>query len=59
MNPDFIEFILEILSGNIKEGVYVMHLDEYADVGTHWMALYALNVVYFDSLGVEHVSKEI
>ena len=38
-----------------------MNLDEYADVGTHWIALYVKNneVIYFDSFGVQHVPKEI
>ena len=42
-------------------GVYVINLDEYSDIGTHWIALYALNNIdtYFDSFGVEHISKEI
>ena len=45
----------------IKNGVYVTNLDEYADVGTHWTALYVINnkVIYFDGFGVEHVPKEI
>ena len=45
----------------IKNGAYVINLDEYADVGTHWIALYAKNneVIYFDSFGVEYVPKEI
>ena len=45
----------------IKNGAYVINLDEYADVGTHWIALYAKSneVIYFDSFVVEHVSKEI
>ena len=39
---------------------YIINLDEYADVGTRWIALCALNnVVYFDSFGVERVPKEI
>ena len=39
---------------------YVINLDEYFDIGTHWIALYALNdVTYFDSFGVEHIPKEI
>ena len=33
---DSIAFILEI---TIKTGAYVINLDEYADVGTHWVAL--------------------
>ena len=36
------------------------NLDEYSNIGTHWIALYALNnVTYFDSFGVKHISKEI
>ena len=38
----------------IKELAYVTNLDEYSDIETHWIALYALNnnVTYFDSFGV-------
>ena len=45
----------------IKDGVYVINLDEYSDIGTHWVALYINNnsVTYFDSFGVEHIPKEI
>ena len=45
----------------IKEGAYVINLDEYANIGTHWIALYVKNkkVFYFDSFGVEHAPKEI
>ena len=45
----------------IENVAYVINLDEYADVGTHWTALYIKNneVIYFDSFGVEHVPKEI
>ena len=49
------------LPNKIKDGAYVINFDEYSDIGTHWIALYALNnnVTYFDSFGVEHISKEI
>ena len=49
------------LPDKIKDGAYVINLDEYSDIGTHWIALYALNnnVTYFDSFGVEHTPKEI
>ena len=32
----------------------------YSDIGTHWIALYALknDVTYFDSFGVEHIPKQ-
>ena len=45
----------------IKDGAYVINLDEYADVGTHWIALFCNRneIVYFDSFGVEHVPEEI
>ena len=45
----------------IKGGAYITNLDEYSDIGTHWIALYIQNnnVTYFDSFGVEHISKEI
>ena len=45
----------------MKDGAYVIHLDEYSDIGTHWVALYLQNnnVTYFDSFGVEHIPKEI
>ena len=43
-----------------KNGAYLINLDEYADVSTHWIALYVKNeVIYFDSFGVEHVLKEV
>ena len=44
----------------IKDGAYVINLDEYPDVGIHWIPLYARNkIFFFDSFGVEHVPKEI
>ena len=49
------------LPNKIKDGAYVVNLDEYSHTGTHWIALYALNnnVTYFDSFEVEHIPKEI
>ena len=45
----------------IKNGAYVINLDEYSDIGTHWVALYVHNndVTYFDSFGIENILKEI
>ena len=45
----------------IRNGAYVVNLDEYADVDTHRIALYAKNneAIYFDNFGVEHIPKEI
>ena len=44
----------------IKDGTYIINLDEYFDIGTHWVVLYVHNnsVPYFDSFGVEHIPKE-
>ena len=45
----------------IKDGAYVINIDEYSDIGTHWIALHVLNhdVTYFNSFGVEHIPEEI
>ena len=45
----------------IKDGAYIINLDEYESIGTHWTVLYinAKNGTYFDSFGVEHIPKEI
>ena len=45
----------------IKDGAYVTNLDEYADVGTHWIVLFCNRneIIYFNSFGAEHVPEEI
>ena len=49
------------LPDKIEDEAYVRNFDEYSDIGSDWIALYALNnnVTYFDSFGVEHIPKEI
>ena len=49
------------LPNKTKDGAYVIKLDEYSDIGTHWIALYVKknDSTYFDSFGVEHIPKEI
>ena len=49
------------LGSAVKNYAYVINLDEYHDIGTHWVALYVNNktIIYFDSFGVEHIPKEI
>ena len=49
------------LPKKIKDGAYVINLDEYVDVGTHWIALFCNRngIVFFDSFGVEHILEEI
>ena len=49
------------LPKTIKDGAYVINLDEYSDTGTHCIALYASNIngTTFDSSRVEYTPKEI
>ena len=48
----------------IKDGAYVINLDEFKSIGTHWIVLHVNNntnnnLTYFDSFGVELTPKEI
>ena len=44
----------------IKDEAYVINLDEYSDIETHWVSLHDKNnVTYFNSFGVEHILKEV
>ena len=48
-------FMIEtICIKKIRDGAYVTNLDEYADLGTHGIALFCnrYESVYFDSFGV-------
>ena len=49
------------LPDKTNDAAYVINIDEYSDIGTHWIALYALNnnATYFASFGVEHIPREI
>ena len=49
------------LPKKIKDGTYVINLDEYVDVGTHWIALIfnRNEAIYFDNFGIEHIHEEI
>ena len=55
----------------MKDGAYIINLDECSDIGTHWLALWVNNnninnnnnnsnnnSTYFDSFGVEHFPKK-
>ena len=60
--PRFYEvYSRDNLPDKIKNGGYIIILDEYLDIGTHWIALYVnkKTLTYFDSFGVEHIPKEI
>ena len=45
----------------IKNGSYVINLDDFRSIGTECIALYvnSHNIIYFESFGVEHIPKEI
>ena len=60
MNQDLMVFILEIMLLKKKDET-CENLHEDSDIGTHWVALYAINnnVTYFDSFDVEYIPKEI
>ena len=57
MNQDLMVFFQEIICLKNKG----WGIDEYADVGTYWIALFCNRneIVYFDSFGVEHIPEEI
>ena len=63
MNQDLMVFFSRDNLPKIKDGSYVISLDEYSDIGTHCVALYVQNsknnVIYFDFFGVNHIPKEI
>ena len=54
-------FLRSNLLKKIKDGAYVINLDEYEDVGTHWIAFFCNRneIVFFDIFGVEHIPEEI
>ena len=62
MNQNLVVFFQEIIYlKKIKNEAYIINLDEYADAGTHWIALFCNRneIVYFDSFGVEYIPEEI
>ena len=61
-NFEIMEYFQEIIyQTKVNDGAYIINLDEYADVGTHWIALFCSKseIIYFDSFGVEHIPEEI
>ena len=62
--PRFNVFFSQDNLPKINDEAYIINLDEYSDIGTHWVALSVQNnnnnnVIYFNSFGVEHITKEI
>ena len=64
MNLNLIVFIQGKSLHKIKDGTFLINLDEFELAGTHWIALYvnghnaspSCDTTYF---GVEHIPKEI
>ena len=61
MNLHFMGLFQEIIYLKKKDAKFVKSLDDYESIGTHWITLYVNgdNITYFDSFGVEKISKEI
>ena len=62
MNEDLMVLVPEIIRRKkIKDGVYVINLDEYADVGTHWIALFfnRTEIFYFIVLVLNMFLKKL
>ena len=60
-DPKFNEVYSRNSLPKIKDWAFVINLNEYKSIGTHWIDLNANddNVTYFDSSGVEYIPKEI
>ena len=45
----------------VKDGAYIINLNKYKSIGTHWIDLYVNgnNIIYFDSFVVKDIPKEI
>ena len=45
----------------IKHEAYLINLDEFKPIGTHWITLYVNvnDMIYFDSFGAEYFPKEM
>ena len=54
-------FIQEIIYLKLKDGTYVAYHDEFKSIEIYGIALYVNgnDIIYFDSLGFEHIPREI
>ena len=62
MNQDLmVVFSRNNLPKKIKDWAYIINLDEYANVGTHWITLFCKKnkIIYFDSFSVEYILEKI
>ena len=62
MDQNLMVLILETTClKNMKDEAYIINLDEYADVSTHWIALFCnrSETVYLDSLVLNMFLKKL
>ena len=62
MNQDLMVFFSRNnLPKNKKDGAYIINVDQYANVSTHWIALFCKKneMAYFNSFGAEYIPEEI
>ena len=54
-------YLSDNLPNEIKDCVYIITCDEYANFGTHWIPLYVMNndATHFDSFLVEHIIRKM
>ena len=47
-------------SSKIKNATYVINLNEFKSIGTHWITLFVNgnNIIYSDSVAVEHIPRK-
>ena len=59
-NPKFNGIYSRNNFSKTKDRAYVINLDQFKSIVTHWIALYVTvnNIIYFDNFGVEHIPKE-
>ena len=45
----------------MKDGTYIINLEEYESTRIHWIALYVNgdSLTYFHSFGIEYILKEV
>ena len=60
-NENLMVLFQDNLPKKIKDGAYVINLDENKDVGTHSIAIFCNKniIICFDSFGVGHIPKKI
>ena len=60
MNQDLMVFFQEMIYLKNKGWGLYNKLDEYLNVGTHWIALFCKKneIIYFDSFGVEYIPNK-